>query len=97
MALGLHGDVVEQAGGAGAMADLGGRRRSFAALDAVEPVAVLVVALVEMHLVRANDGVENLRIARHQWFDLRGLAGGCGGRGHLVAGDEDPALWCRTT
>ncbi len=33
------------------MADLGGRGGGFAALDAVEPVSVLVVALVEMHLV----------------------------------------------
>src|SRR5258705_675885 len=92
MALGLHRNVVEQAGGAGAMADLGGCGGGFAALDAVEPVTVLVVALVEMHLVGADDGVENLWIAGHEGFDLRSLAGGFGGGGHLVAGDEDPAL-----
>ena len=51
MPLRLHGDVVEQAGRASAMADLGGCGGGFATLDALEPVPVLIVALIEMHLV----------------------------------------------
>src|SRR6266550_3094619 len=92
MPLGLHGNVVKQTSGTRPMTDLGGRGRGFAALDAVEPIAVLIVALVEVDLVGADDRVEDLRVAGHEGFDLRGLAGGGGRGGHLVAGDEDPAL-----
>ena len=56
---GVHRDMVQQAGRAGAVADLGGRDGGFAAPDAVEPVPVLVVALVEMDFVRADDAVED--------------------------------------
>ena len=55
LALGAHGDVVEQAGRARAVADFDGRDRLLPRLDAREPVAVMVGALGQVDLVRPDD------------------------------------------
>lgn len=68
----LHGDVVEEAGGTGAVADLDRCGWGFAGVDALDPVGVLLGGGVEVDLVGADDGVEDFWIARHQRFDLDG-------------------------
>lgn len=67
----LHRDVMKQAGGAGAVADLDRSGGGLAGVDALDPVRVLFVRGVEANLVGTDDGVEDLRVARHEWFDLR--------------------------
>jgi hypothetical protein len=68
----LHGDVVEEAGGAGAVADLDWGGGWFAGVDALDPVGVLLGGGVEVDLVGADDGVEDFGVAGHKRLDLRG-------------------------
>ena len=68
----LHGDVMEQAGGAGAVADLDWGGGLLAGVDALDPVSVLLGCCVQVNLVGADDGVEDLRITCHEWFDFDG-------------------------
>lgn len=66
----LHRDVMKQAGGAGAVADLDWGGGWFAGVDALDPVGVLLGGGVEVDLVGADDGVEDLWVAGHEGFDL---------------------------
>ena len=67
----LHRDVVKEAGGAGAVADLDRSGGGGAGVDALDPVGVLLGGGVEVDLVGAYDGVEDLWVAGHERFDLR--------------------------
>ena len=88
-AVGLHGDVVEEAGGAGAVADFHGCGGLFARADALDPVEVLLGAGVEVDLVGADDGVEDFGVAGDEGLDREFVCGGGGGRGLLVTGDKE--------
>lgn len=88
----LHGDVMEEAGGAGAVADLDWSGGRLAGVDAFDPVGVLLGGGVEVDLVGADDGVEDLGVAGHKGLDLRGWRAVGGGGGHFIARHEDPAL-----
>lgn len=59
----LHGDPMQEAGGAGAMAYFGGSDGRFARVNAVEPVSVLIVGCVDVVFGRANDRVKDFGIA----------------------------------
>ncbi len=89
----LHGDPVQQTGGAGAMPDLGCRHGRFARVNAIEPIAMLIVGCVDLPLRRAYHRIENFGIAGAKWKDrLCRSAEGCSRRGPGVAADKDPAF-----
>src|ERR1700678_1140130 len=90
-AFGLHGDMVDQTSRAGTVTDFCRRNGRFSALDTLQPIAVLIVALIEMNLVGADDAVEYFRIAGNQGFRSR-LTTRISRRNHLVGGDKDPSL-----
>src|ERR1700733_5837051 len=89
----FHGDMVDQTSRAVPMTDFCRRDGRLSALDTLQPITVLIVALIEMNLVGADDAVEYFRIAGNQRFGShRCLTTRIGGRNHLVAGDKDPSL-----
>src|SRR4051794_6902729 len=61
LAFRFHGDMVQQACGAGPMPDLDWCNRLLTAPDAVEPVPVLFLALIEVNFVRTDYTVKNFR------------------------------------
>ena len=89
---GLHRNVVHQAGGTGAVADLGWSDGSFSRPDAFQPVSMLVVALIQVNFVRTNHTFENLRIARHQRLERNRLSSRIAWRNFRIPGDEDLSL-----
>src|SRR5436305_8952768 len=52
--LGFHRDVMDQAGGACSMAHFRRRNRLLSRSHTLEPISVLLFALVQMNLVRAD-------------------------------------------
>jgi len=74
------------------MPDLRRRGWSFPGPDAFEPVAMLVIALIQVDLVRANHAVKNLRVARHKRLQRNRLSSRIAGRDFNIAGDKDPAF-----
>lgn len=54
----FHGDVAEEAHGAGTVSDFDRGGRGLAGPDALEEVAFVAAAFVEVDLVRAEDGFE---------------------------------------
>jgi hypothetical protein len=65
--------MAYQANRTGSVAYFNGRDGFFSRLDAIQPVAMLIVALVEMNFVFFYLGSENLRIAGIQCFGVFGL------------------------
>ena len=53
---------------------------------------MLIITVVEVDLVRTDDAIQYLRIARNKRLYCGLLASGCGGGSLLVSTDEDPAL-----
>src|SRR5271165_2905274 len=92
-AFGFHGDVVDQTSGARPVAYFCRRNRRLSALDAVQPIAMLVVTLIEMDLVGTDDAVEDFGIAGYERLGSRGrFSTWIRGRDHFVPGDKDPSL-----
>ena len=89
---GLHRDVMQQACGAGSMTDLRGSSGNGSAADAIEPVAMLIIALVEVNFVRPDHRVQDLWIARLQRLQFGLRPGGIGSGCLRIARDEDPPL-----
>ena len=84
---------MEQAGGAGAVRDFDRRDRLLPRLDALQPVAVMLLALVQVDLVRADHRRDDLRVARRQRLAVLQLRDRIA-RGHrlVAARHEDPAV-----
>ena len=61
----LHRNVVKQAGRAGSMANLRRRRRRLTAVNAVQPVSMLVVGNVEVDFIWADGAGKNPGIGSH--------------------------------
>src|SRR3954447_10753809 len=75
------------------MSNLDGSDRRLPAPDALEPVAMLIIALVEMNFVRSDDAIEDLGITRHQRLRLfAGRTSGITCRHGFVARNENPAF-----
>ena len=76
------------------MSNLGGRCGSLPAADAFQPVAMLVIALIEMNFPGPDHALQNLRVARHQRLQSLRLAAriaGGAGRAALCAGPDERA------
>src|SRR5690606_40534569 len=84
---------MQQARRAGAMRHLDGRDGLLTRPDALEPVAVVVAAPVEVHALRPDLGLEDTRITRRQGLGVLELRLRIARRHGLVAARyEDPAL-----
>src|SRR3954471_13045597 len=93
LAFRLHRHVMEQARRAGAMRDFDRRDRLLARADAVEPVAVMILALVEMDFVGFDHRRDDLWVAGRERLAVLQLRHRIAGGDRLVAArDEDPAL-----
>ena len=64
----LHGDVAEQAGAAGAMADFGLGNGQLSGLDALQPVEMLLRASIELRFFGPDLGVQDAGMAGVQDF-----------------------------
>src|SRR6266567_2410188 len=85
--------VVDEARGAGAVSKLGGRDGLFAADDALQPVAVLLLAFVELDLVGTDDRLDDRAIAGGERGIVVELGHGIALGDLLVAArNENPAL-----
>jgi hypothetical protein len=66
----LHYDMMDQAGGTGTVCDLGIRNGRFPGCDGVQPVAVMIVADIQVGLTRSRaftplaSGTGSLAVAR---------------------------------
>src|SRR4051812_18816259 len=66
--------------------------RLLARADAVQPISMLVFAVIELYFVRPNHARQDLRIARNEGLNRYLLSRtGCG-RSLLVAAHEKPSL-----
>src|ERR1700761_2321456 len=74
------------------MAYFSRRGRRLSAFDTFQPIAMLVAALVEMNLVRADDAVKNFGIARGQRLRSRRRLSRVGRCDHLIPSDKNPTL-----
>lgn len=85
--------MVDEAGGAGPVGDFGVGDGGLAGRDGVEPVAVLVVADIQMGFVGADDGFDDGGIAGVERFYSAGIREGVAGRDAVVTPrDKDPSL-----
>src|SRR5450755_1153314 len=91
LAVQLHSNVMKQAGGTGAVSCLYGGNRLLPRADALQPVAVLVVALIQMDSIGANLAVQNARITGQQRGELPAAAR-IAGRHLAVTRNKDPAV-----
>ncbi len=74
------------------MSNLGGRDGSLPAADTFQPVAMLVIALIQMNFICPNHAVQNLRIAGHQRLQSYRLAARIAGGDFNIPGHKDPSL-----
>ena len=88
----LHGNMVQKTGRACPVADFRGGSRGISALNAFQPVTVVIATLVQMYFIWSDDTVENLGIAGHQRFHFHARFGriACSHLG--VPGDKDPSF-----
>src|SRR5579872_2559284 len=85
--------MMDQAGGTGAMGYFRGGDRRLARAYAIQPVAMMVGALIQMYLIGANLRADDLWIAGFEGLHPMRIGHGIAGRGPVVsAGDEYPAL-----
>src|ERR1700733_15257440 len=84
---------MDQASGACPVSYFGRCDGRLSALDAVQPIAMLIVTLIEMNLVGTDDALENFGVAGNQRLESHSrLTSWISGRDHLVASDKDPSL-----
>ena len=89
---GFHGNMMQQARRARSVPNLGRRNGSLPAANAFEPVAMLVIALIQVNLACPDYAIENLRIAGHQRLQRNRLAARVARGNFYIAGNKDPSF-----